>query len=115
MNIIQCMEDPQLFHPWFVGSSWAAWNTALKGAFALPMTKTECRLFRTLAGREPPRKPVRECWFIIGRRGGKDSVASLMGTYAAPRPRRVLYVDGEMPLVSEVARCRSQPQAQSIG
>src|SRR5262249_57203549 len=47
------------------------------------MTKVERNVFRTIAEREPPRKPVRECWFVIGRRGGKDSVASLMGTYTA--------------------------------
>jgi hypothetical protein len=83
MNIVETMADTELFEPWFAGSSWSAWRVALKGAYALPMTKSERNVFRTIAGREPPRKPVRECWFVIGRRGGKDSVASLMGTYTA--------------------------------
>ncbi|MFY9837266.1 MAG: hypothetical protein WAK55_12500 [Xanthobacteraceae bacterium] len=83
MNIVETMDDAELFEAWFAGSSWSAWRVALKGAYALPMTKAERNVFRTIAGREPPRKPVRECWFVIGRRGGKDSVASLMGTYTA--------------------------------
>jgi hypothetical protein len=83
VNIVETMSDAELFEPWFIGSSWNAWRVALKGAYALPMTKAERDVFRALAGREPPKKPVRECWFVIGRRGGKDSVASLMGTYTA--------------------------------
>jgi hypothetical protein len=83
VNIVETMADAELFEPWFTGSSWNAWRVALKGAYALPMMKAERNVFRTIAGREPPKKPVRECWFVIGRRGGKDSVASLMGTYTA--------------------------------
>jgi phage terminase large subunit-like protein len=83
VNIVETMADAELFEPWFAGSSWSAWRVALKGAYALPMTKAERNVFRTIAGRESPRKPVRECWFVIGRRGGKDSIASLMGTYTA--------------------------------
>jgi hypothetical protein len=83
LNIVETMTDAELFEPWFAGSSWSAWRVALKGAYALAMTKAERNAFRAIAGREPPKKPVRECWFIIGRRGGKDSVASLMGTYTA--------------------------------
>jgi len=83
VNIVETMGDAELFEPWFAGSSWSAWRVALKGAYALPMTKAERNVFCTIAGREPPRKPVRECWFVIGRRGGKDSIASLMGTYTA--------------------------------
>jgi hypothetical protein len=83
VNIVETMADAELFEPWFAWSSWSAWRAALKGAYALPMTKAERNVFRAIAGREPPRKPVRECWFVIGRRGGKDSVASLMGTYTA--------------------------------
>ena len=83
MNIVETMANAELFEPWFAGSSWGAWRVALKGAYALPMTKAERNVFRAIAGRKPPKKPVRECWFIIGRRGGKDSVASLMGTHTA--------------------------------
>jgi hypothetical protein len=38
---------------------------------------------KQIAGREPPKKPVRECWFVCGRRAGKDSIASLIAGYTA--------------------------------
>ena len=77
MNIVETMADAELFEPWFAGSSWNVWRVALKGAYALPMTKAERNVFRTIAGRESPRKPVRECWFAIGRRGGKSAECSV--------------------------------------
>src|SRR5260370_8322997 len=83
MNIIETLADPRLFQPWFTGRSWDAWQTVLKGAFALPMSKKERALFRTLADRNPPKKKARELWIIAGRRAGKDSVASLIAAYTA--------------------------------
>ena len=83
MNIIETMNDPQLFEPWFKGASWDAWRTVLKASAALPLSKAETKLFRKLAGRSPPRRPIREAWHIIGRRGGKDSATSLQAAYAA--------------------------------
>ncbi|MGH7484470.1 MAG: hypothetical protein ACREMY_02555, partial [bacterium] len=50
----------------------------------LPMSADEIEFFRSVSGgREPPRKRVREQWWIVGRRGGKDSVISAMATFAA--------------------------------
>lgn len=83
MNIIECVDDAKLFQPWFAGRSWNTWRVALKAAYALPMTKTERTVLRTIAGRDPPRKPVRELWCCCGRRAGKDSIASLMAAYTA--------------------------------
>jgi hypothetical protein len=83
VNIIETMADAELFEPWFTGSSWNMWRVALKGAYALPMTKAERNLFRTISGREPPKKPTRELWCCCGRRAGKDSIASLMAAHTA--------------------------------
>jgi hypothetical protein len=69
----------------FQGPSWDRWRAILKGAYALPMTEDELRLFREVAEREPPAKRVKELWVIGGRRGGKDSIASLIITEAALR------------------------------
>lgn len=76
------MKDPHLFEPWFRGQTWNGWRTVLKGAFALPMTDSEIEFFRAVADRDPPSRRVREAWFIVGRRGGKDSIASLVAAYA---------------------------------
>ena len=59
MNIIETMNDPVLFEPWFRGPSWDAWRTVLKGTLALPMSEAERATFHTLAGRDPPAQPAR--------------------------------------------------------
>jgi hypothetical protein len=75
---------PRLFQAWFPEPSWDTWRTVVKAAFALPLSPAEHETFREVAGgREPPRKPVRELWCQVGRRGGKDAVASSIVTAAA--------------------------------
>jgi hypothetical protein len=59
------------------------WRAVLKGAFAEPMTDAECVAFRSVTDRDPPTEKARELWVIAGRRGGKDSAASLIATHAA--------------------------------
>jgi hypothetical protein len=56
-NIVEAMQDPDLFGPWFSGPSWNAWKAVLKAAFALPMTAEELikragsgNLDRTISG-----------------------------------------------------------------
>lgn len=80
-NIIEAMDGP--FADWFRGQSWARWRAILKGAYALTMTDQELALFREVAEREPPAQRVRELWIIGGRRGGKDSIASLIIAFSA--------------------------------
>src|SRR5690242_13911918 len=82
-SIIDALDAPTLFQPFFAGPSWATWRAVLKGAFALPMTAAEVELFRFVAERDPPNNRVKEVWIIAGRRAGKDSVASLLGGYSA--------------------------------
>nr|WP_246718505.1 hypothetical protein [Bradyrhizobium elkanii] len=77
------MDDPNLFEPWFRGPTWNPWRVVLKAIFALEMTDEEKAFFRSIADREPPTEPVKEAWFIVGRRGGKDSVASLLAAHMA--------------------------------
>ena len=81
-DIVRAMET--LFARWFDGPSWDAWKTILRAAFALPMSKDEVAFFKTIAGgRDPPKCRVKELWVVGGRRGGKDSIASLIACYAA--------------------------------
>jgi hypothetical protein len=83
VDIVQAMDDPSLFGGSFQGPSWDAWKAILKAAYALPMTDAEVEFFRSVTDRDPPKKRVRELWLIIGRRGGKDSIASLILAYSA--------------------------------
>jgi hypothetical protein len=92
LDIVQAMLHPGLFAPFgFAGESWGNWRVILKAAFALPMDEAELEVFRTLAGRDPPRRRVKELWIVGGRRGGKDSIAALiiawMATFFQPRGR----------------------------
>lgn len=89
LSIIDAIDDPALFAPWFQSapgherSTWWAWRVVLKAAFGLPMADDEIAFFRTVAERDPPPHRVKEIWIIVGRRGGKDSVASVVAAYIA--------------------------------
>jgi hypothetical protein len=83
LSIIDAMDDPALFQPWFKGDTWSGWRAILKGVYGLAMTPKEVEFFRSVADRDPPSKPVKEAWFIVGRRGGKDSVASVIAAHSA--------------------------------
>jgi hypothetical protein len=83
-SIITAFEDPKMFGNFFPGDSWDAWKTVLKATFGLPMDETETIFFQSVAGdRLAPTQSVRELWAIIGRRGGKDSVASAIAAFVA--------------------------------
>jgi hypothetical protein len=84
LSISDAMADPAVFGPWCNGESWNGWRAVLKAAFALPMTAGELAFFHEVAGdRSPPERPVKELWCIVGRRGGKDSIASIVAAYTA--------------------------------
>lgn len=83
INIIQAVRDQRLFASLFTNSaSWTAWIVWLKAAFALPMDATELALYRQCTGREhPPTVPPGEIYTIVGRRGGKSFISSLVAAY----------------------------------
>ena len=65
-------------------TAWDTWETVIKAAYALPLNDDERATFNTVAGgRAPPTKQVKALTCVIGRRGGKDSVAALLATHAA--------------------------------
>jgi len=83
LSIIDAMDDPAVFAPWFEGETWWGWRVVLKAAFGLPLSDEELAFFRIVAERDPPGRPVKELWIIAGRRAGKDSIASVILTYLA--------------------------------
>jgi hypothetical protein len=79
---IKAMRDPELFGPWFQGTSWLNWKAFIAGLFGLPMSSKRAARFRKYTGRESlPTTPAREAFVIVGRRGGKSLVASLIAVY----------------------------------
>ncbi|MET3967227.1 hypothetical protein [Bradyrhizobium sp. S3.9.1] len=109
MNIIDAIDDPNLYRPWFPGASWNPWKVVLKAIFAIPMTDAEKVFFRTIAERDPPAEPVREVWLIAGRRAGKDSIASVLVAHlAAMFDGASKLRPGERPVVLCLATDRDQ-------
>jgi hypothetical protein len=65
-------------------STWSPWIATLKAAFGLPLSESEQRLFRQVAGDRPlPKERIRELWCCIGRRGGKSRMAAAIAVYLA--------------------------------
>ena len=111
VNILDVMNDPEAFAPWFAGPSWDAWRCILRAAYCLPMSPQELVRFDELAGgRSPPRKRVRQLYVVGGRRGGKDSIASLLGVWSATleEGHRGRLRPGEKALVQLLAVDRDQ-------
>lgn len=66
----------------FAGDSWATWRTLLRGMFALPAEAQDLEIFEHLTGRSSaPDTSAREVWAIVGRRGGKSSIAALIAVF----------------------------------
>lgn len=54
----------------------------LKAIYALPMSEADIAVFQQLTGRQtPPTTPVREVWFLLGRRAGKSIMTALIAVY----------------------------------
>jgi hypothetical protein len=83
IDIITAIDEPGLFRPLFPDiKSWFGWRVFLKSVFALPMKDAEFDMYKTHTGRtEPPMKRAEEVFAIIGRRGGKSFIVSLIACY----------------------------------
>ena len=98
IDIVSAMNHPGLFAPWFPGASWDHWR--LCSSCVCAADDGDERGLPTVAERDPPTKQVRQLWCVVGRGGGKDSIASLIAAFAAAlfEHRRQLR-PGEMALV----------------
>lgn len=81
-TIIDAMNDPNLFGPFFRGPSYDMWRAYLKALFALPMNATDMKYYELCTGRlDVSAEPYRESSIIIGRRGGKSLIMGLTALY----------------------------------
>jgi hypothetical protein len=90
--------------------SWWPWRVILKAAYGYTLDPGELHFFRTVAERDPPKQRVRELWLIVGRRGGKDSIASLLATTAARYADTSRLRPGEEGIVACIACTRDQAE-----
>jgi hypothetical protein len=110
MDILQAVNDPKLFAPWFDGDSWRAWETVLAASFGLPLTAEQETTFKALAGgRTAPSQRVRELWCVAGRRSGKSLTGALIGVYLAAFADHKKYLQrGENAVVLLLATDKAQ-------
>jgi hypothetical protein len=78
------LDDRNLLGKDFAAPSWWHWKLVLRAALGERLRSDEVEVFREISGgRDPPQRRVRELWLAIGRRAGKDSIASALATYLA--------------------------------
>lgn len=85
MNIIQAIEDPRLFKPFFKDlGTWRSWLTYLRALFALGVEGgVDLELFRLATGLDAQPARVRESFVICGRRSGKSFISAVIAVYLA--------------------------------
>ena len=111
MNLLQAMDDPKLFAPWFKDKgTWTAWRAFVGALFGLRLPEAETEVYRACTGRsEAPAAPLTEAWLICGRRGGKSFVMALVAVYLATfRDYRPFLAPGERATVLILAADRRQ-------
>jgi hypothetical protein len=84
IDVIRFLSAPTLLGPHFAGPSWDRWRAVMRAAYALTMDDYDRQLFCEVSGgRAPPSHPVSELVCLIGRGGGKDSIAAALAVYIA--------------------------------
>ena len=89
MNILESMASPALFGPAFAPApggvdTWRAWKAFLGCLFGLALPDDLADLARQHTGRaDLPGAPFTEASLVIGRRGGKSRILSLIGLFVA--------------------------------
>jgi hypothetical protein len=110
MNILQALDDPQVFARHLRGNSWANWRVFLQALFGLPMSEQQLAIYQQFTSRTtPPTTPLHEAWLVVGRRGGKSFVLALIAVFlAAFRDWRSFLGPGEMGTIMIIAKDRQQ-------
>ena len=110
MNILDALDDPKVFAPFFRGSTWSAWRVFLAALFGLPLTSEQRALYTKHTGRtKTPRSPLHEAWLCIGRRGGKSFILAVIAVFLACfKDWRPYLGPGEVATIMIIARDRRQ-------
>ena len=110
MNIIQAIDDPKVFGPYFKAPTWQPWRAFLAALFALPLTPDQLAIYQRHTGRKtPPATPLNEAWLCIGRRGGKSFILATIAVFLACfHDWRQYLGPGERGTIMIIARDRRQ-------
>jgi hypothetical protein len=98
------------FAPWFPRASTGKWITLAKALQAIEPTEADRATFYELTGRTQwPDAPIREGYFIVGRRGGKSLFLAAWAIYQLLyRSHSKILKPGEHGLVAVIAPDRDQ-------
>lgn len=84
VSILDAMDDPNLWRPWFRHGDWTAWRAFLSALFGLPMDDDQRAIYESCTARaQLPTAPFGEAWLACGRRAGKSFVTALTAVYVA--------------------------------
>ena len=110
VSILEAIDDPNLFQPWFKGESWDCWRAFLATLFGEALEGDKLDAYRRHTGRkQPPNFQAKEGWLIVGRRGGKSLIAALVAVYIAFfRDYSKILAPGEWATVMVIAADRRQ-------
>jgi hypothetical protein len=110
MNILDALDDPKVFAPFFKGPTWNAWRVFLKALFAIPMSEEQLAIYTKHTRRSaPPTSALHEAWLVIGRRGGKSfTLATIAVFLACFKDWRPYLGPGETGTIMIIARDRRQ-------
>jgi hypothetical protein len=109
-NILDAMTSELWWGPWFATGDWTAWRAFLAAAFGLPLPTGAADIFLACSGLcEAPVARAAETYAIVGRRGGKTKIMSLIAAYlAAFEDWRPFLSRGERAHVMLVSKDREQ-------
>jgi hypothetical protein len=112
-TILQSLDHPQLFGPFFKGDSWTAWRAFLGALFGLPLDDDALATYRRLTGRsKAPTKAFTEAALIVGRRGGKSRVLATIAVFLAHfRDYTPHLAPGEVATIMIIAADRKQERS----
>ena len=110
MNLLTALDDDNLFGPIFAGPSWRPWRACLAAMFGLPLSEDQLRLYRAHTGRlAAPTAPFREASLVVGRRGAKSRMLSLLAVFIACfRDHTPNLAPGEKVTIGLIAADRAQ-------
>jgi hypothetical protein len=113
VTILDAMESPDLFGPFFQGTHWRAWKAFLGAVFGLPLGPNLRAIYEKHTERsELPTALPKEAYMEVGRRGGKSRIAAFMATYvAAFRDYHPYLAPGELALIPVLASDMDQAGA----
>ena len=112
-TIIEALDDPALFAPFFMGNTWRVWRTFLAALFGLPMDDDQLELYRAYTGRiAAPVALFIQAALIIGRRGGKSRILALIAVFLACfRDYSPHLAPGEAATIAIIAANRAQARS----